>query len=855
MLNYLRDYARRAIWCAPRQDLSTTWRPARLTAPRGVMGFFEHGWDRLPLPNKNQRWHVYQIGQIDPDLLGLIDVPGSWVCLARLFSQTNLLSEVYLDNGRMLFREDCWVLKTQDRNLLVAVAEQRNIADLTNQPIYVHFYSNAYFDSPRSNGLAVGLSYRSLRASTTTTTSAFRTAYYTSRDSGVGMTSLFINGDLRDDFRLADIKTGDLLEFVYDGSVMGYQDYPVSELQTYHSILDARLKYLLHLPPEHTPAGLLYQDDVTVYGTWGTGKDLHGRLLHKNAVTTLRNVTHRDFGLPSQNLELLNVEIDEAVLTDFSVRMIWRNSGFDRPLAFDHRRIHELYKLPDDQILPAMSGTQMNAQMWDAALLEASPYATIMRARWRDIDGALAQNALGYHAATKVLADSPAVPLDLGGVLQVTLSPGLSAGATVFEYDAQGVLLGHYTHPEGTVYLCRHTDCALIEAQQGIGQAQYQAVIGDAPVTLDQSRYVYRYYTAPKGQVGGTHVDWTDVTDTQGLYTLHDGQLEWVPDLGTIKMVRSDAAFLLYDLPVSYSTGLIKFRIHSAVTQDASNSGDAADYLQPGKLTLWLNGHALVEDIDYTVRWPDVVICNKEYRKPSGEIVTICCTGFADAQLRREPAVDTGYVKYGQLSRNATFNLRDDRVQRIIARGRVFSRAAVSVSEDQLSTISQVPNGSPYAIDNVYVSIPDTVGITPAAYRQQSYEVDRMVSDYLTARIPEPDYPYPDVIPERYAIYSPFLSAVLFGLTTGVLPTTQFQGQYSDQAVREFLHDYEYLLPYDPAYQCTVDPLRVCIHPHGLTTTIEVDLYQYNLLSRAAHTYLDDRVDLSQFLTIKPTWV
>lgn len=855
MINFLQDYARRAIWCAPRQDLTTTWRPARITPERGVMGYFQHGWDRLGLPNNQQRFHVYQIGQIDPELLGLLDFPGQWLNVADLFTGTSLLTEVYLDNGRMLFRADCWVQKTQDRNLLLAVAEQPNIGDIRTQPIYVHFYSNAYFASSRSDGLSTDLYYRSLRATLTASTSAFRQSYYGYRDAGYGMANLYINGDLRDDFALADIKPGDLLEYVFDASVMGYRDFPVTELETFHSLLDNKTKYLIHLPPENTPTGILYQDDVTVYGVWGQTQQLHGRLLHKNAVTTLRNVSHRDFSVPSQNLELLNVEIDTAVLTDFSIRMIWRQSGFDRPLAFEHHRIRELYKLPDAEIIPAMTGTQMNAQMWDASLLEASDYTRIMRTRWRDITPEMAQNALGYHAATKVLAESPLRPESVGNIKQVTLNPGLASGATLFEYDSNGYLLGYYPHPSGTVYLCRNENCALVEAQQGIGQGYYQGNIGNDPVPLDQAAHQYRCYTAPTGELNSDHVTWTDVTDQPGLFAIDNNTLTWVPTLGTLKMVRSDAAFLLYDQPVSYEEGLIKFRIHSPVETDSQDSGNASDFLPPGKLTLWLNGRPLVETVDYTCQWPDIVIYNKEFRRDTDEIVTVCCTGFPSVAGLREPAVDVGYVKYGKLSRNATFNLRDDRVQRIIARGRILTRDDVTVAEDGTAALSSVPNGSPYAIDNVYVSIPDTVGLTPKAYRDQAYQVDQMVSDYLTAKLPETVYDVPDVIPERYAIYSPFISAVLYGLITGVLPTDNFRGQYSDQAVRTYLKDYEYLLQYDPAYLRNVDDLRVSIHPHGLTTNIEVDLYQYNLLSRAAHTYLDDRVDLSQFLSIKTTWV
>lgn len=223
--------------------------------------------------------------------------------------------------------------------------------------------------------------------------------------------------------------------------------------------------------------------------------------------------------------------------------------------------------------------------------------------------------------------------------------------------------------------------------------------------------------------------------------------------------------------------------------------------------------------------------------------------------MTRLPPTEFGYVNYGMLSRNRRYDLRDDRVIRLVVQGRTMTREALEFSEDHTGIrVSNVPNGAPYVIDNVVVPLRGITAMDEDAYRERSAQVDQAISDYLSLKLPEPKIDEPVMIPERYAVYSPFLSTIMYDLMNGRLSMEEFRGQYSDRKLREYAKRYEYLLDYDPCF-LGLDHRYVIVHPHNLLTETELDIYQWRFLSRAASIYLDDRVDLTGFVRVKPTLI
>ncbi|MFT2622083.1 hypothetical protein ACMWQU_27150, partial [Escherichia coli] len=61
----------------------------------------------------------------------------------------------------------------------------------------------------------------------------------------------------------------------------------------------------------------------------------------------------------------------------------------------------------------------------------------------------------------------------------------------------------------------------------------------------------------------------------------------------------------------------------------------------------------------------------------------------------------------------------------------------------------------------------------------------------------------------------------------------------------------EWLLAYEPAFK-GLPEAYVNVHPHEYYHAVELGLYQYNFLRRVIRVYLNDGVDISKFISIKP---
>ena len=103
-------------------------------------------------------------------------------------------------------------------------------------------------------------------------------------------------------------------------------------------------------------------------------------------------------------------------------------------------------------------------------------------------------------------------------------------------------------------------------------------------------------------------------------------------------------------------------------------------------------------------------------------------------------------------------------------------------------------------------------------------------------------------------VFSAFASKILYDMVNRFLEPEGYDAHYSEVNIKEWLKGYEWLLEFDPCRR-VVDDEYVAIHPHNLFVEIELNIYQYTLLQRAVKYYLDDKVDLSRFISIKEGWL
>ena len=320
-------------------------------------------------------------------------------------------------------------------------------------------------------------------------------------------------------------------------------------------------------------------------------------------------------------------------------------------------------------------------------------------------------------------------------------------------------------------------------------------------------------------------------------------------------MVRSNKTILAYDLNLDISGGVCKFHFDVIQTR-FNNTSPWVMQVPMGELDIWLNGYSLIEDIDYFFNWPEVVIVNKAYMVnplTQNQKITIRYSGFCDSALKSSKPSDRGFIEYGMLSHNDRFDIRDDKVLRIVAGGKTFHRNSLKFAEDNLGVIvPDASNGEPYMLRDIVVPMRGMAVEDTYTLRAKSQVIDQRVVDYLTTYLPEHVQTGLNIIPKLYELFSPFLCKIIYDLKANDLNNqAAIRGNYSDEDVQDLCQPYLYLLASDPTRsEIKLNENYVTVHPHNLTTVIEVDIYQYKFIKRVIRLYFNDEMNIAQFISL-----
>src|SRR5690606_13885417 len=86
----------------------------------------------------------------------------------------------------------------------------------------------------------------------------------------------------------------------------------------------------------------------------------------------------------------------------------------------------------------------------------------------------------------------------------------------------------------------------------------------------------------------------------------------------------------------------------------------------------------------------------------------------------------------------------------------------------------------------------------------------------------------------------------------GTIPTDLLKDHLSNEEVYNLLQDAEWLLEYDPCLDTSglLDPMIVSFHPHHLNVEVFINQYQWSFLERINKLYLNDKLDISRFVTV-----
>lgn len=864
MYDILRQYAVENVWCSPPQDNQIILSAKRITRKGGDIVSTPIMSRRVQLPENKKYYHVFQVGQVHPALLGLLPnkpewAIGQWKRFDAALNSLPVFVDIYTDSGVHIPLYKTYYMHTADRAFVFCV-EINKVLDINyeDEQVYLRLYSNEFYNSIESSSLAHNT--RTAGRTIYTNTDIIQVqSIENSWKQETGAVFSYVNGHLVHEISPFTTKAGDYVECVHDSSVKRVVDLRVNDLKVFQSELDDVAKYLLHYP-ETTDQIIDYVDDIDVYVLSKDGNRFIGRYIHKNQAETLRMVTYRDYSLYVDVYrgisEYLAAYLNDTAmdLRDFYVRLYIRNSGFNRPLVYDNERLFELYKLNDEDVLQALIGVDAVVPNWTAVNLENSEFIKLLSKSYNDINIDTIEKAFGYNAISKVLADSPLNVYEDAGSSYFDLPPGLQNNSTIYEYDENGVLLGWSHHLNGALHISSNPLCKMIDGVVGLGEEEPSVIYGVNNIVVNPD-YSYKVYMCYVDNDSNPSTPWVDITGDDSFYHVVNNVITWVStDESYLLMVRTDERFVSYEFELLPIAGTLYFTMTEMV-----NGLERPCSVPMGDYDLWLNGKELTRGLDYVFDFPKVYITNKDYLiQPAGSTpqkITVRATGFSryvDGKYILDPIADYGFIEHGVLSNNNRYDIRDDKVLRIVVKGCLKNRDELIFSEEhQGVSVTNSLNGQPYQIKDPLIPLRGLTYTKTLELKDKSEAIDKIVGDYMSIKLPQPERNAPSSIQSRHRLCSPFFTHIVNDLASGQFNMESIRKNLTDGEVLDICKDYEYLLKFDPLNEdLGIDYRFVLIHPHQLETTIPLDVYSYSFMKKVVKLYGKNLVTLSGHLNI-----
>lgn len=839
-------HAHSNIWSGPRQDTQYIITPSRITARRGVLGKVSLGLMDYSLPTGSDRYSVFVLGDIPPFMVGMREYIDKWVTAEAHVNSNSLLIDVYSVDGVRYPLFLTYFLHTRGGQVAIAIKHINKGFDVTTGDIYFRWRSAAWFQDNLSVGPNKGVTVKGLVVKSDTDLQNLISHLTTMRQLS-GYTTILKNGRRIRSINSTTIKTGDYVEITQDRSVREVIEVPVNQLLMFDSLLDNKTKYLL------TQIGygstIDYVDDIDINVLYYNTVSIYdGVYYHHNHSDSHRNVTHRDFAVPSAYVNgIINKNPVWVDRNKLKLEIVIRNSGMIRPLTYTHNRIFELFKLSHPLRLQAMVGEKATLTEWNAVNLELDSYPKVMSSPYRDVDIKSCTDLYGYNATSKIVGTEVSKVIE--GQVWVPLKPVTFDGATIYEYNGLGDLLDHHTVEKVSKYPIQNPATRYVEIYSGIG--------GDNMGTLFDVREVeipngveFRAYLTDKWS-DQKYGEWVDVTGDLTKYTLVDGKLTWIVDKRIYKTaIRTDDKFMSVDFEIARRDKVMVFTIVADGLY--IGRGPLTGWLEipPGDIDVFLNRRLLVEGIDYHVNWPEICIINKSQMVSTlSQNITVRARGFCNSDLSRQLPRERGFIYDRIIGKRNKYYSREDKLNIIHIAGKVFTVDEVFNPDGSVKTLPIGYDRLPYQIKNPFTPMGRYIDRDSFLYKSNSMNLDDRMENYITDVTNHPGENEVSTISDPYLVISPVASKLLHDLLDGIFPIDEFKGNYSIDFLLDKLKRYDWLLPYDPAI-IGYDEAFVSIHPHAYDTPIELNVYQYRIMDKAVKYLLNDKVSMERNLVI-----
>jgi len=836
METWLSNHAASHAWQRPYLDGQLIIAGRRLTPRRGGTSFVRESITRTPMPGPGY-WHIYHLGKLHLNYGNLALGANLWTRVSTCINAFSAFILLYNEAGISLPAHSAWLYRRGNGEVVLAVPQAERYNWVENDTLYIRFYPgyNGGANAPLINPTSV----QYLEIPSIKKRQDALDQYYALRSSAKGWVTFWINGKCLDAPTANDIALWDDVEIRIDGRVKRVVDFVCGDLQTYLSTLDSKRKYLLHLPKQSIE--WTFNNDIEIQVM--NGREIRYYHLHRHQA--IRNLTFNDVAIPTERIAQLRNAFDTVPDIDtLKIRLLIRDDFLDLAPLFNTDHVQDLYRLDDAGIISAMVGANANVVEWQAANLEQSAANRLAAAQRKNITRDLATDAYGYNAITRYCADTPQrLVLDARG-WGCSLPALLAVESTVYEYDADGLLLGAYPNVNNTLYYARNSKARMVEAIVGTAGKSVKIVDNAPDFTLVHGENVSLYLRTVKSGVPQDVYE-KAVEDTD--YTRNGDLITWKVDrTRRAPTVIYDSQHLFFEYDVKVTEGVIRVPILAE-----NQTGEQRTLWIPMEtVEVWMNGHPLVHSIDYVSSWPEfVVVCKAWTSDTDTNRIAVRVRGVT-GELKIPKC---GFVANGLFSNNSHFDVRDDKVIRIVAGGGLLLREDVVFREDATVGSDVVADGFPFSVDDPTIPLRDVASGDTYVLRDKARDQDRRIEDYLSNWIPTPP-PNPIVdLANWYHLFSPVLNKILWDRKQGLLdlveddPDVRISTKQLDEIMKA---GYENLLKFDPAY-FGYDKIFVKVHPHMQYTVMEVDELTFAFCDRVNQRYLQGNVQLNQYLKIK----
>ena len=821
------DYAQNRIWGNPEENGQYQVKLVRVTQEAGVVQNFSYMNRWRSLPREARTFHIFSAAGLVPgywnfknSIIGRNPLD-RWVNVGRLMRKRGVKLDIYDAMGFGYSRSHAWVMHTYDGLVLIALEKFKQYPIPQERDMWFRCYTpsigvDRWEESTNDRNPFV---YETMTYANQAEMATFMGTYNYWKTQ-YGYTGCLHNGAF---FKgapnaIPDLKQGDLVEIWHDPTVLRVETYLYKNLKDFYSDLDKKRKVILHPPKIKGDFTIRYFDDNDYYLT---GKNNRGLMLPRNDVTAVRQMTHVDVAIAGDFIQnATTYHKDLAAVDLIQITVLVRKSDWEYQWPQEHQRFRYLYRMSDAQIVQAMTGERATVDEWTANGLESGSVMSFTRRQFQAITKEAANLAMGYNAATRVLSETPMRAEYQAGARGIEIPFTYREKCTVWEYDSNGKLVGYFNQTNARYYSPFHVDCKMVEFTIGHYGREVDVTITNVD-TLVSKDYDLRVYVASWNiDLNKVVGEWKDVTGDDKIYVIQNGRVSWkgLDRTNQRGILVTNKKTLAYTFTLEHIDHSLAF----ALTDIYVGGGHIFPY-SFAEVDIWLNGHPLIENVDWV--WGNNQYCyinNKEFIVDGAQEITVRAHGFYDNLARPNSDTELGFVDGGVIGRFNRYNLRGDRVTRTVINGALYitdevPRAERLVPGNQWDEL----NGRPYCVKHIYCPVKLVEDYKSFPLRKRSRETDQRVSDYLTMWLPKPttlaeeihyekgDQPGPigratSVVPnlqDKYRLFSPFMSAITNAILNRLLTVPDYidgATTITDQQVRDMVKNYTWWLEFDP---------------------------------------------------------